>query len=144
MTASRKSKIYFFFDKKVTLGKRGALKKFLTSIFTKEQKKLGGVNFIFCSDKYLRSINKRYLRHDYFTDIVTFDLSRKTEPVSGEIYISIDRVKDNAMLFGVSLKKELHRVIIHGVLHLCGYRDKTNGQKKRMTALEDYYLASYL
>ena len=144
MTASRKSKIYFFFDKKVTLGKRGALKKFLTSIFTKEQKKLGGVSFIFCSDEYLRSINKRYLRHDYFTDIVTFDLSGKTEPVRGEVFISIDRVKDNAKLFGVSLKKELHRVIIHGVLHLCGYHDKTSGQKKQMTALEDNYLASYL
>jgi rRNA maturation RNase YbeY len=144
MTASRKSKIYFFFDKKVTLEKRRALKKFLTSIFKKEQKNLGWVNFIFCSDDYLRSINKRYLRHNYYTDIVTFGLSGKTEPLRGEIYISVDRVKENATLFGISLKKELHRVIIHGVLHLCGYRDKTRGQKKQMTALEDYYLASYL
>jgi len=143
MTGSRKSKIYFFFEKETKLENRSKLKKFLESIFKRERKDLGSVNLIFCSDRYLRAINKDYLKHDYYTDIVTFGLSAEGEPLAGEIYISVDRVFENAISFRVAREKELHRVIIHGVLHLCGYSDKTKADKNRMTAMEDRYLASY-
>ncbi len=144
MTVSNKSKIYFFFEKETRLENRGKLKRFLSSVFKEEGRDLGSLNFIFCSDDHLRAINRDYLRHDYYTDIITFELSPKERPVEGEVYISVDRVNENARLFGVSRKKELHRVILHGVLHLCGYGDKRKTEKKEMTAKEDHYLAAYL
>ena len=144
MTASRKSKIYFFFEKGTKLENRAKLKKFMEGIFRREGRELKSLNIIFCSDDYLRSINRDYLKHDYYTDIVTFELSEAKEPIEGEIYISVDRVIENALLFRVPRIKELHRVIIHGVLHLCGYKDKTMAKKNHMTALEDLYLKSYL
>jgi len=144
MTASRKSKIYFFFEKGTKLENRAKLKKFMEGIFRGEGKELKSLNVIFCSDNYLRSINRDYLKHDYYTDIVTFELSEPEEPIEGEIYISIDRVVQNALVFRVPRTKELHRVIIHGVLHLCGYEDKTKSKKNQMTALEDLYLTAYL
>ena len=143
MTGSRKSKIYFFFEKETRVENRSKLKKFLESIFKRERKDLGSVNLIFCSDHYLRAINRDYLQHDYYTDIVTFKLSAEGEPLAGEIYISVDRVFEKAMVFRVTKEKELHRVIIHGVLHLCGYSDKTKANKNRMTVMEDRYLAGY-
>ena len=116
----------------------------MEGIFRGEGKELKSLNVIFCSDNYLRSINRDYLKHDYYTDIVTFELSEPEKPVEGEIYISIDRVIQNALVFRVPRAKELHRVIIHGVLHLCGYEDKTKSKKNQMTALEDLYLTAYL
>ena len=91
-------------------------------------------------DGRLRNSNKQFLKHDTLTDIITFDYT-EGKTVSGEVYISTDRVKDNAKLFGVSFKNELHRVMIHGILHLCGHKDKTTSSKKEMTGKENYYLS---
>ncbi|WP_315819080.1 rRNA maturation RNase YbeY [Paraflavitalea speifideaquila] len=88
-------------------------------------------------------INRQYLQHDYFTDIITFNLSSHPAPVIGEIYISIDRVRDNAQQFSTTFRDELHRVIFHGALHLCGYKDKTAKEEKLMRAKEDEYLTRY-
>jgi rRNA maturation RNase YbeY len=106
-----------------------------------EKKKLELLNFIFCSDEYLRTINIQYLGHHTFTDIVTFDQSDKTGYIEGDIYISIDRIKENALSFNTNFDNELHRVIIHGVLHLAGYSDKSKPQKKVMREKEDAYLS---
>lgn len=112
----------------------------LTASLKKEKKVPGELNFIFCSDKYLLKINREYLNHDFYTDIITFDYTQKNL-VSGDIYISIDRVKENAATYRVSFQNELLRVIIHGVLHLCGYKDKTKAHARLMGEKEDYYLS---
>ncbi len=135
--------IRFHFLAEVPLRDRSRLKSFLPSIFKKEKKRLAELQYIFCSDDYLLSINKQYLDHDYYTDIITFDLSEPGQPINAEIYISVDRVRDNARSFGTSFKKELHRVIFHGTLHLCGYRDKTERQERLMRKMEDQNLALY-
>ena len=103
--------------------------------------RVGELNFIFCSDAYLLEINKKYLDHDTYTDIVTFDSSEKDGVIAGDIFISIDRTKENASKFDVSERDELHRVIIHGVLHLCGYLDKKKEDKALMTEKENEYLS---
>jgi rRNA maturation RNase YbeY len=100
----------------------------------------GEVNYIICSDTYLLEINQKFLRHDNFTDIVTFPTSASDEVVSGEIYISIDRVRENAKELDVDFLAELNRVAVHGVLHLLGYEDHTAEQKAEMRAKEDYYI----
>lgn len=102
------------------------------------------LNFIFCSDEYLLSINKQYLDHDTYTDIVTFDSSEDETVIAGDIFISIERIRENATKFGVADRDELHRVIIHGVLHLCGYYDKKKEDKTLMTQKEDQYLKARL
>lgn len=99
---------------------------------------------MFCSDEFLLQINREYLQHDYYTDIITFDLSDPGGPVRGEIYISVDRVRENAKDLGTTLRKELLRVIFHGALHLCGYKDKTRQEQARMRDLEEKYLALYI
>lgn len=99
----------------------------------------GDISFIFCSDNYLLEVNKQYLNHDYFTDIITFDYVENTV-VSGDIFISCDRVKENAREFNAEFLNELSRIIIHGVLHLCGYKDKSKKDKLLMTQKEDFYL----
>ena len=135
--------IFFFFQEvKVNLANRSELKKYVQSIFKKEGKKLESLNYIFCTDRALLEINRHYLSHDYYTDIITFDLSEKTV-VKADIFISIDRVKENAQHLGVSFKSELHRVIFHGVLHLCGYKDKTNTEKELMRRKEELCLSKY-
>ncbi len=103
-------------------------------------KRVSELNFIFCSDNYLLDINKQYLDHDTYTDIVTFDSSEKEGVIAGDIFISVDRVRENALKFSVSEIDELHRVIIHGVLHLCGYRDKKKEEKALMRKKENEYL----
>ena len=139
-----KSKVCFFFqDVSATLTRRTILKKNIQVIFRKEGKNLEFINFVFCSDKVLLKINRKYLKHDYYTDIITFDLS-ETGAVMGDIYISIDRVSENARKLGVSFKSEIHRVIFHGVLHLCGYNDKTKAEMKKIRKKEEFYLAMYL
>ena len=132
--------IQFNFLEPVSLKDRTRLKQFLVSLFKKEGKKLGELQYIFCSDDYLLDINRQYLNHDFYTDIITFDLSQKGQSINAEIYISVDRVKDNAQEYNSSLKKELHRVIFHGALHLCGYKDKTPAQEKEMRQMEEKYL----
>lgn len=120
------------------------MKKFIEQIFNEEGKKLENLNFIFCSDRELLAINKKYLNHNYHTDIVTFDLSEKKGVVQGESYISIDRVRVNAIRLDIPFRKELLRVIFHGALHLCGYNDKTKKDILTMRKKEDYYLYHYL
>ena len=108
-------------DKNATLGNRLALKAFIEKAIKKEGLHIEALQYIFCSDKFLLGINKFYLQHDYYTDIISFDLSETKGKLIGEVYISIDRVKDNAKTHKNSLKEELLRVIFHGALHFCGY-----------------------
>ena len=137
--------ISFNFPSRITLKNRKDLKRFISFIFQKEKKKASTVSLVFCSDEYLLQINKTYLQHNYFTDIITFDLSEPGSAlIDGEIYISTDTVRANAKRFGSSINNELHRVIFHGVLHLCGYADKSGEEKKRITQKEDHYLNLYL
>ena len=143
MSSSSKSKIYFFFQAPVTLRDRTSLKQFIESIFKKEKKKLSSLNYIFCTDKQLLEINRQYLKHDFYTDIITFELSPPQQSIEGEIYISIDRVRDNAANMDEKMNKELHRVIFHGALHLCGYRDKSKTEKLQMRKMENEYLTQY-
>ena len=137
--------IYFFFNGvKLSLRNRRKLKEFLVSIFRLEKVKLHSLNFVFSTDKAVRSINNEFLNHDYFTDIITFCLSEKGQPVVADIYISVDRIRDNALLEKETFQRELHRVVFHGALHLCGYGDKSREEIKRMRKREDHYLARYL
>ena len=136
--------VNFYFEQPVSLKQRNRLKIFIGSIFRLEKKKAKSITYILCSDEYLLGINKQFLKHDYYTDIITFDLSdSKTDPKTAEVYISVDRVKDNARIQGLPVNQELHRVIFHGILHLCGYKDKSPGQKKLMNAKENFYLRKY-
>ena len=115
----------------------------LARLFKKEKTKCASLSYIFCSDEYLLNINREFLMHDDYTDIITFDLSDRGDPVQGEIYISIQRVKDNAAEFKVPFKDELLRVMIHGALHLCGYKDKSKADKLDMRAKEEEYLRMF-
>ena len=116
------------------------LKQLLADLFRKEGRRLASLSVVFCSDDHLLSMNRQFLQHDYYTDIITFGLSEKNQPIEAEIYISIDRVKDNALSLGVAYKEEMLRVIFHGALHLCGYKDKTKSEISAMRAKEDQYL----
>jgi len=133
---------FFFEHKKFSLEKRSELKIFIESLFKREKKRLSSINYIFCSDKRLLEINQQFLNHDFYTDIITFDLSEK-DSTQAEIYISIDRVKDNAKSLGTSFKSEIHRVIFHGALHLCGYKDKPGVEQVKMRQKEEFYLSKY-
>ena len=136
--------ISFNFSSKITLERRKNLKNFISSIFKKEHKKFESLSIVFCSDAFLLDINKTYLHHNYFTDIITFNLSASNSKfIDGEIYISVDTIRDNAIKFQTTIKIELHRVIFHGVLHLCSYEDNSRLKKLRMTFREDYYLKLY-
>ncbi|HVU85535.1 MAG TPA: rRNA maturation RNase YbeY, partial [Puia sp.] len=126
-----------------SFSQRGHLKSFISTLFKKEGKKLDEISYIFCSDDYLLEINRQYLKHDYYTDIITFGLSEPGQPINAEIYISVDRIKDNAREFKTSFKRELHRVIFHGALHLCGYKDKKKEDQQVMRKMEDKYLTQY-
>jgi len=136
--------IGFHFKKNITLKRRIALKTFLQKKIKSEKRQLGSLNYIFCSDKELLQINQSFLNHDYYTDIITFDLSdTKTNIIEGEIYISTDRVKENSKNFDTKLINELHRVVFHGVLHLCGYKDKSPQDQKIMRKKENAWLLEY-
>jgi len=126
-------------DTDFTLSNPDPIIDWINQTVTTEKKELGPLNFIFCSDPYLHSINVEYLNHDTYTDIITFDYS-ELPAISGDIFISIDRVKENAETYNTTFSTELKRVIIHGVLHLIGYKDKTDADQEQMTAKEDFYL----
>jgi rRNA maturation RNase YbeY len=111
----------------------------LSNVVKTELKELGDISIIFVSDQYLLEMNQKYLNHDYFTDIITFDYC-EDNVISGDLFISVDRVKENADSFNVDELTEIHRVMIHGVLHLCGYKDKTEEEEKNMRLLENKYL----
>ncbi len=117
------------------------LKTFVASIFAQEGVEFKSVSYIFCTDDYLLKLNQEYLNHNTFTDILTFTLSGTSLPVVSEIYISVDRVKENASKLSETYLTELHRVMIHGILHLCGYQDHSKAEKEDMRRKEDYYLS---
>ncbi|MBL7929229.1 MAG: rRNA maturation RNase YbeY [Bacteroidia bacterium] len=126
------------------LKQKNLLRQWLMGSSQAEGFSIQSLTFVFMNDKNLLALNRQYLHHDEYTDIITFDLSeksgRKKKEIEGEIYISIERVKENAKIFGKTFQEELHRVMIHGVLHLCGYSDKTSASQKKMRAMEDFYL----
>lgn len=127
-------------DRSLQLPGRSALKAFIAGIFKKERKALASITYVFCSDALLLQMNRDFLQHDYYTDIITFDLSEKGEPVEAEVYISLDRVKDNARNLQQTYRQETLRVIFHGALHLCGYKDKKKSEIELMRKMEDHYL----
>lgn len=131
---------FFLEDCKYRILDKQLIKNWLSEAIFLENKILGYINIIVCNDNYLYELNQKYLAHDTLTDIITFDLS-EGNILLGEIYISIDRIKENARMFNVAVKDELHRVMVHGVLHLCGYKDKTKKNKEQMTIKEDFYLS---
>jgi len=116
------------------------LTNWISKVCITENYNLGDISLIFCSDEYLLDMNRTHLDHDYYTDIITFDYT-DNQIVSGDLFISIDRVRDNASDFNVSFEHELHRVIIHGVLHLCGYKDKSDDEEKLMRTKENNALS---
>lgn len=111
------------------------LRQWMHEVIKRENKELNSITYIFCSDEYLHKINMEYLHHDTYTDIITFSLS--DENIESDIFISIDRIKENATDIGIGFKEELQRVLIHGILHLCGYKDKTDKEQELMTHKED-------
>jgi rRNA maturation RNase YbeY len=115
----------------------------LSDVVGNEGKLAGDINIVFCSDEHLWDMNRQYLDHDYYTDIITFDYCEE-DVVSGDLFISIDRVKENAVLLKEEYTRELKRVCVHGVLHLCGYFDKTDHEKTSMRELENFYLDRYV
>lgn len=134
---------FHFLTKSFTLKHRTALKTFIGELLRREGREADTINYIFCTDAYLLEINQQYLNHDTYTDIVTFELQEEGEPLLSDIYISIDRVRENARSFGVAFNRELHRVIFHGALHLCGFKDKNQEQAQEMRAKEEEYLGRY-
>jgi rRNA maturation RNase YbeY len=135
------SKIQFFSENiRFKLPRPIKTKRWILEVIRQEKSKLDSLNYIFCDDVFLLEINSHYLRHKTLTDIITFDYSTK-KVLSGEIYISIERVKENSVKFKQPFEQELHRVIIHGVLHLLGYQDKTLRHKRIMRKKEDAYLS---
>jgi probable rRNA maturation factor len=124
-------------------GKR-KYRTWILGVIDEENKNFSNINYIFCSDDYLYELNKRYLQHNSYTDILTFPDLSNPEQISGDIYISVERIKENAGKYRQSFDTELARVMVHGVLHLVGYKDKNAGEKELMTRKENYYLDKYL
>lgn len=136
--------ILFFFQKNVNLPDRKRLKQFLSGFFQQAGKTSGEIRIIFCSDEELLTMNQHHLKHDYYTDIITFPFNDLNEPIiEAELYISIDRVKDNAAYNQVTFLHELHRVIFHGCLHLIGLGDKSEEEQRFMKQEEDLLLNKY-
>lgn len=133
-----------FFEEGISykLKNKTAVRKWITETVVAEGYKLDELTYIFCTDEYLLQINQQYLDHDTYTDIITFDNSEEDGVIVGDIFISIERIKENATKFSVTEARELHRVMIHGALHLLGYKDKSAADKKKMTLKEDQYLGT--
>lgn len=130
---------YFAEDVSVPKIKRRLTSGWIKNAIDFEGKFMGNISFIFCSDDYLLEVNRKFLQHDYFTDIITFDYVEDNR-ISGDIFISVDRVKENAVMFSKTFENELNRILIHGILHLLGYKDKEIRDKVVMTEKEDFYL----
>ena len=126
-------------DNSYVLPAKRKVKSWLKTSIEHQKMSIGTINVVFCSDQHLLVINKEYLNHDYYTDIITFNYCEATQ-ISGDLFISIDRIKDNSKNNKILFVNELHRVIIHGVLHLCGFNDKTKAEKKEIRQMEDYFL----
>ena len=127
-------------DVKTVVHSKRNIYTWLRTVAAKENKHIHSLTIILCSDEFLLDMNRSHLNHDYYTDVITFDLSDTPSLITGEIYISIDRVKDNSATLNLSWIQELHRVMVHGLLHLCGYGDKTKAEQIRMRKIEDKYL----
>jgi len=131
---------FYLADIKFVLNHKRQLKKSIEFLFSDQNKDLKSLTYVFTSDEYLLKINQDFLKHDYFTDVITFTLSAEKNKIEGEVYISIDRVKENAKQLATDFSSELHRVMIHGALHLCGHKDKLKKDQFRMRNLEEKYL----
>jgi rRNA maturation RNase YbeY len=127
-------------DNKYIIKEKRKINSWIKLCVAEEGKKINTISFNICGDEYILQLNNESLQHDYYTDIITFELNEKNEPIEGDIYISIDRVKDNAKTLNIPFITELQRVLIHGVLHLCGYKDKSTKEEKQMREKENYYL----
>ncbi len=133
---------YFYEETDFVLQDGERIGNWIEETILNEGMKLGDVSFIFCSDEYILNVNKQYLNHDYYTDVITFDYC-EGELVIGDIFISVDTVTSNSEKYMTNFAAEIKRVIIHGVLHLLGYKDKSEEESKEMRAKEDYYLSLY-
>ena len=131
--------IQFFFEDIDKIEIEANLSNRLEDIILSEGKKLGEINYIFCDDEYLLQVNREYLKHDYYTDVITFDYV-KGKTISGDIFVSLPRIFDNAQTLSKDFESEFFRVLAHGLLHLCGYKDKTEEEIAEMRSKEDYYL----
>jgi len=140
---SKASINFFTEDTNYTVKKKTIIKNWLKSAVEAEGYQLKELNFILCSDEYLLRINQDYLNHDTYTDVITFDNSEELKTIVGDIFISIERIKENAATFKHTIEQELCRVMIHGALHLLGYKDKGKAAKTKMTDREDHYLAFF-
>lgn len=132
--------LYYFEDTDFTFKGKAVNGKWLRLVAESEIRRLGDINIIFCSDNYILDINQRFLQHDYFTDIITFDYC-EGDRLNGDLFISVDSVRENAVEFGEGFERELCRVMVHGILHLIGYDDHTKAQQKEMRSKENYYLS---
>ena len=140
-TYSNKFISYNNIDVNTLIKGKNSIGHWLNQIIETEGYELGFISISFCSDKHLLKMNKSVLQHDYFTDIITFQLNEENEAIEGDIYISIDRVKDNAKTLKIRWENELKRVLVHGILHLCGYKDKTKKESELMRKKENEYLS---
>ncbi len=131
---------YFFEDTKFVFKGRQRNNRWLRLVAESEIRRMGDVSIIFCSDPYILDINLKYLQHDYFTDIITFDYC-EGDKISGDLFISVDSVRENAVQYGTEFEDELNRVMVHGILHLIGYDDHTKADQKTMREKENYYLS---
>jgi probable rRNA maturation factor len=132
---------YFFEDIEFKLDNSNKISSWISDVLSKEKYNLTSINYIFCSDEHLLKVNREYLSHDYYTDIITFNNSEADNQIEGDLFISIDRVAENAKVNNESFDKELNRVMIHGVLHLLGYNDKTKEEQIMMREKENAYLS---
>jgi rRNA maturation RNase YbeY len=133
---------FYYADARLSIPHKRELKAFIKLIFEKEKTPLKSLNYIFCSDEYLLKINRDFLTHDYYTDIISFSLGEGSA-IEGEVYISIERVRHNAINLSFPFKEEILRVIFHGALHLCGYNDKKKKEISTMRSKEDHYIHLY-
>ena len=134
--------IQFFFENidKITLPENVAA--WVDQLVVSENKKVGEINYIFCDDEYLLQVNRDFLKHDYYTDVITFDYV-KGKTISADIFVSLPRILENASMLSKDFNSELLRVLAHGILHLCGYKDKTDEEISKMRQKEDYYLSIF-
>ncbi len=133
-------KIKIFYEEIESFALQENIQDWIDSAIQNENLQTGEINIIFCSDEYLLKMNKEHLKHDFYTDIITFDYCENSI-VSGDLFISKQRVEENAREFATSFRNEINRVVIHGILHLIGYNDKTNEQQKEISTKEDFYLS---
>jgi len=134
--------IEFNYETEFTLENEGAISNWISNVIKSENKKVGEINYIFCDDEYLLQINQEHLQHDFYTDIISFDYTVGNE-INGDVFVSVERVKDNALDFNVSFEEELKRVLVHGVLHYCGYKDKSEADVLLMRSKEDEKIAMF-